>query len=547
MAVQIHGFHEMRRHLVKQQRLQGWGTLRRALLVIPALTLGLDAPNSMGATFRVPADYSSIQEAINASVDGDEILIDPGTYVEYSIDFRGLSIRVSGIDPENPEQVAATVIDGDYQGTVFDFHSAEDSTAVLTGVTITGGSGHLLPDRVGGGITCRNQSQPTISHCLIRANRGNGLGAGVFVTSGGRPKINDCTIVGNDGSGIHCHRSSPEITACLISRNSAESGGGLYCREASPDLRLCVVQANQAEFSGGGIYMEAGSVPSLVDCQIVGNVSGSRGGGMYCQFNSTPTLDHCEFRSNHGEEVGGGVYCIFNSGPAFLRCRFAGNTTNGDGGAIASLSSNSMSCLACTFTDNTATGSGGAIQIETLGGTGFPVRISNCIVTQNFAGETGAGLYLAAATVVFNSTIIDNSAGQSGGGIICLFDHEFTVRNTILWSNSPDQIDLDEATVDVSYSDVQAGWSGRGNLHLAPTLVLLGPFEHVPNPIGRWRGDTYIPLSPCVDQGDPAVEDALSETDPRWPAGIPNSPRSDIGAYGGSGNAAWYEERPDKG
>jgi hypothetical protein len=39
--------------------------------------------------------------------------------------------------------------------------------------------------------------------------------------------------------------------------------------------------------------------------------------------------------------------------------------------------------------------------------------------------------------------------------------------------------------------------------------------------------------SPAIDSGDPAIEDGISDWHPQWPAGFPDSPRSDMGAYGG--------------
>ena len=57
------------------------------------------------STISVPGDYSTIQEAINASVDGDSITVAPGTYYE-NINFYGKNIKVVG------EDQATTIIDG---------------------------------------------------------------------------------------------------------------------------------------------------------------------------------------------------------------------------------------------------------------------------------------------------------------------------------------------------------------------------------------------------------------------------------------------------
>ena len=60
---------------------------------------------SFGTTISVPGDYATIQEAINASVDGDSIAVAAGTFNE-NINFNGKSIKVVG------EDQATTIIDG---------------------------------------------------------------------------------------------------------------------------------------------------------------------------------------------------------------------------------------------------------------------------------------------------------------------------------------------------------------------------------------------------------------------------------------------------
>ena len=47
-------------------------------------------------TLQVPSEYSTIQLAINASTDGDIVLVEPGTYTE-NLDFNGKNIVVSSL------------------------------------------------------------------------------------------------------------------------------------------------------------------------------------------------------------------------------------------------------------------------------------------------------------------------------------------------------------------------------------------------------------------------------------------------------------------
>ena len=104
--------------------------------------------------------YSVIQDAIDDASDGDTILVEPGIYPE-NVNFNGKNIVVQG---ENRE---TTIINGSQSGTVVTFESGEDSTAVLTGFTITNGSGYIDDTvKLGGGIYIENAS-PIIENNII--------------------------------------------------------------------------------------------------------------------------------------------------------------------------------------------------------------------------------------------------------------------------------------------------------------------------------------------------------------------------------------------
>ena len=78
----------------------------------------------LNTTIFVPHDYSSIQEAINVSIDNDSIIVSQGTYFE-NINFNGKRIILLGEDKET------TIINGSQNGSVVTFESDENSTSIL--------------------------------------------------------------------------------------------------------------------------------------------------------------------------------------------------------------------------------------------------------------------------------------------------------------------------------------------------------------------------------------------------------------------------------
>jgi hypothetical protein len=116
---------------------------------------------------NIPVDQTTIQEGINVAVDGDTILVQPGSYVE-SINYNGKRIAVASLylTTQDSTYISQTIIDGNNLDTVAKFEDSEDSLAVLCGFTIT--NGHRDDDR-GGGITCW-ESSPSLSNLIISNN-----------------------------------------------------------------------------------------------------------------------------------------------------------------------------------------------------------------------------------------------------------------------------------------------------------------------------------------------------------------------------------------
>jgi hypothetical protein len=216
---------------------------------------------------NVPSEYSTIQAAINAAGSGDTVVIAPGTYTgpgNKDLDFAGKAITVRSADPNDPDVVAATVINCEgsssnpHRG--FYFHSGEGVNSIIMGLSITNGYGPNAnisgygDQSVGGGIFCNNNSGPTILKCKINGNTAR-HGGGICCYGTSSPTISHCIITGNNtfnyglGAGINCMGGSATVEHCVIYGNTCTSTGGLFCsRSCNITISHSIVWNNSSPF-----------------------------------------------------------------------------------------------------------------------------------------------------------------------------------------------------------------------------------------------------------------------------------------------------------
>ncbi|MHC4624050.1 MAG: S8 family serine peptidase [Planctomycetota bacterium] len=165
----------------------------------------------------------------------------------------------------------------------------------------------------------------------------------------------------------------------------------------------------------------------------------------------------------------------------------------------------------CVFTENTAD-FGGAVASQRASPT-----VTNCLFTRNTAYWGGAVESIDSHPTFLNCTFTANSA-DFGGAIDCFGAFNPAVTNSILWDNNA--LDAPEifGPALVSYSDVQAGHPGEGNIDADPLFV-------------DAANDDYhlLPGSPAIDAGHP-LTDWSNEP---WP----NGGRVNMGAYGNTKEA----------
>jgi Chlamydia polymorphic membrane protein (Chlamydia_PMP) repeat len=297
----------------------------RAILFVGAVALLPFASLTAADVITVPTDYSTIQKAINAASNGDEILVKQGDYLEH-LDFLGKAITVQSGDPTDPDIVASTRIVGTSYLATVTCASGEGHATILSGFTITHEAG-----TIGVGMEIRGAA-PTISYCVFTLNDNNGHGGGIYSWMDAQPSVNHCAFTHNDaldGGGLY-HAGGGDITvrhSVFYNNNASSVGGGIYNKDGSPTITDCRFQANQTGLNGGGVYNTDGDL-TLTDCEFLDN-DAYRGGGVYA-INSTLNLIGCEFSGNTASSSFGGGIMSFESELIFDDCTFAGDPDDTD-------------------------------------------------------------------------------------------------------------------------------------------------------------------------------------------------------------------------
>jgi hypothetical protein len=201
----------------------------------------------------VPIDQPTIQSAINISSDGDTVVVNPGRYFE-NIIFRGKEIVLTSkyYEENDTSFITSTIIDGSSpvnadSASVVRIVDNEDSTTVLQGFTITGGTGTKWTDehgagvyREGGGILIA-LSSPTIKHNIIINNT-------VAITGG---------VSSSGGGGIRAGDGNLKILNNVITQNTGRYGAGIVLNYTGALVRNNIITQNSGgqDYGGGALWM----------------------------------------------------------------------------------------------------------------------------------------------------------------------------------------------------------------------------------------------------------------------------------------------------
>lgn len=249
------------------------------------------------------------------------------------------------------------------------------------------------------------------------------------------------------GGGVYA-QASPTISDNIIASNSASRGGGIF---SYGDIKIKnnIIRNNHATVAGGGITSYWGYI-TAEDNLIVDNSSEIYGGGIHIESNWGAIIKNNIIAANRSPYIGGGIV-------------FYANDVGGE--------------------------------------------VTGNLIIDNQSAQ-GASIELSFGTYNLTNNTICNNHGSPFGLVFVEFC-EATFNNNILWNNAAREVLVDSgATASITYSDIQGGYDGEGNIDDYPMLV------------DSANGNYHLLAgSPCIDTGDPD-----SPVDP-------DSSRADMGAY----------------
>ncbi len=265
-----------------------------------------------------------------------------------------------------------------------------------------------------------------------------------------------------------------------------------HCRQSSPTIRNCIIAGNPC----AGILCDNGDHTIIENCTITGNHQ-----GIFCS-SSGSIIRNCTISGN---TPNGGISIRGNS--MIDNCSIIGNAGTSGVWSVGGIEVGGNTIVRnCTISGNTGRSVGGIRAMPGQINPDDSPIIQNCIISGNTAQFCGGVFFLSRRPTMQNCTVFGNVSSQYGGGIRCSNDSSPTIGGCIIWGNTAPngpQIYLDgSSSVTVSYSDVQGGWTGEGNIDLDPLFVDFA------------GGNLHLRQnSPCIDFGDPAFVPGAGETD----------------------------------
>jgi parallel beta-helix repeat protein len=334
---------------------------------------------------------------------------------------------------------------------------------------------------------------------------------------------------------------------------------GMTITESTVNMAYCRFTNNTGDLNGGAVKISGGSV-TINDSYFYNNYAAEGGAVKIAGMSMNPCtvdINKCIFESNTGESTGGAIH-IFDDYMSLstteINITFSDFISNssGSGGAIFYQNEGFIDAeiSKCRFISNSSS-SGTAIYaafMMTMPGN-IPVQnFSNLLIYKN-RGMIQSGIFIDMAntqnpsnlkftnsTVAYNSVMMAKSKQDNTSGLYIRSNGNYPIiENTILWGNTdnssvPSNFWIEDLTNPVlsdifKYCDIENDSIGGTNLMLNP-LFINPPLNSFMESFDIDKYDMHESvLSPCVNAGDPALND-------------PDGSRLNIGAYGGTFEAA---------
>lgn len=319
----------------------------------------------------------------------------------------------------------------------------------------------------GGGIGIYDGDDSTFDNLVISNN-----GSGIYISVGTQEDydINNCIIENNSGVGIVVQNYNDlDLSNSLIKNNTG--GGVSVSYESSLDMDDCIIDGN------GGAGLSIAGYCSVSNT-IIKNNTALNGGGIACSMYESKYFSGVTLENNIALEKGGGIYHGFGSTKLSFNGIISNNSAQNGGGIYIEPSSPFQPetiNISAEISSNYAEFNGGGIYNSTDGNSNCPIYYNHVTLVNNIAGQNGGGIY-----------------NQS-------FDITSYVISSILWDNSPEDIDDQSALLDITYTDVGATVPGIGNINADPLFTNPGAGDYhlswVNYPIEDYT------KSPCIGTG----------------------------------------------
>lgn len=476
----------------RMQAVYASAPMLMAMVVAPRLSC-------LAATLQVPSQFATIQAAVDAAVDGDDVVVADGLHAGAG---NTLVTVAKAITVRSANGAASCVIDGEYEKSGFITSPGVGPATIIQGFTIRRG----YDSYEGGGVWVNNGS-PTIRDCVITESWAIAFGGGaISVTgAGAAPIIERCVFANNNaaffGGGIYVSNSAhPTIRECVFIGNIAGAGGGVAIKGASAHVERCAFVGNYT----GGVRIES-SIP-------------------------TTTIVNCLFSGNAGS--GSGVYSTHNFTHFISSCTFTGNVNGAVGGKLAIVNSileGSVSSGGVPLPDQIHGGLEGITidSSDVLGG--WAGAGSNNIDADPLFPTMASGTWTAAPIydATTNTTVYtDANASFVPGALVGRTFNPKTSQARRLWITANDQTTL---RVPGNFSsDVDPGNSPNLPVQAGAAYVVIDPRPALGSPVIDAGDNGAVPRGLVVDlDGNPRFVDVPAAPD----TGIGRAPLIDMGAF----------------